>query len=112
MYSPLRAAMRSRQIRVRVSDQLFGRIRDHSREREVTVSAGTRFLIVQGLASATGDGGQADLAVFACLVAAEHVRLLLEGIAPDGRSRSQQLRGPAVAAAELRLVDLSEGLRR
>jgi len=95
-----------------VSDQLFGRIRDHSREREVTMSAGARFLIVQGLASAAGDGGQADLAVFACLVAAEHARLLMESIAPDGRNRSNQLRGAAVAAAEIRLVDLAEGLRR
>lgn len=71
-----------------------------------------RHLIELGRRTLGGtDGREARLIALAGLVAAEHTRLYIEAMLPQGKGRSMVLAEAAVDAAQERLASLSDEAR-
>jgi len=95
------------QLRLRVSTELSAELQAYAAKRDLSISLAARECLRAGLNQGGAAPGQAETAALAGLVAAEHVRLLVETIIPDGHNRAQALGGEAVRAAQLRLIEVS-----
>jgi len=94
----------TRLVRVLLSDQQETDLRARAAASDLSLSATLRQLLISAAPSAAGG---ASAPALACLVAAEHVRLLLEAMVPGGPAASERLREKAARAAERRLADLT-----
>jgi len=94
----------TRLVRVLLSDQQERDLRARAAASDLSLSATLRQLLISAAPSAADDSSAPALAG---LVAAEHVRLLLEAMVPGGPSASERLREKAARAAERRLADLA-----
>ena len=94
------------QLRLRVSAQLSAQLGDYARERDLSISFAARECLRTGLNQTGNAPGQAETAALAGLVAAEHARLLIETIIPDGHNRAIALGAEAARVAQLRLLEV------
>lgn len=96
-------------LRIRITGPTYERLRAAAAAEDISVSALVRSLL-HSVGAQPGEPGSAPGAQLAAVVSAEHTRLLIELLLPDGERRSRALRERAADAAAQRVAEVGRAL--